>query len=132
MSDTEPTVDASIEELSTLLQHSRRRYVLWYLDRNAGPTSIDILSRRIAAHEAETTAGPTQRDERAVRSSLHHVHLPMLVDAGLVTYDAQQGVVGRGSREVERLLAGVNRFQIHCHFTDRGTLAPNCTDCVFD
>ena len=80
------TVPRRRETLSTLLDH--------------GELPLSDLARRVAAREAAVTVGqvsPTGRDR--VLASLHHTHLPKLVDAGLVTRgrDAEDPLVSPGA-----------------------------------
>lgn len=60
----------------------------------SGGTSVEEL----AIHLGETDSTRSNRgelpDSNAVQ--LHHVHLPMLAKAGVLTYDTTQGVVRRG------------------------------------
>lgn len=93
--DLEPIVagrtEASSAELDALfaaLSDDRRRSILSALGGRRRRLSTAELARAVAALEV----GTTERDvdcERVeqVRTSLVHVHLPALSDAGLVTYD---------------------------------------------
>jgi hypothetical protein len=67
--------------LSALADHRNRRIVSTVRERDA-PSSEDELGARLAAGTVGT-----------VRASLHHVHLPVLADAGLVEYDPGAGRV---------------------------------------
>lgn len=83
----------SIEDVSTafdLLRDARRRGVLYTLRRN-GRTSVEELSRRIAAWEPND--GRTATDPETVETSLVHAHLPKLADAGVVEFDRERGAV---------------------------------------
>ncbi|WP_225335237.1 DUF7344 domain-containing protein [Halomicrobium urmianum] len=76
------------------LTDGRRRGALTVLLDEVGVTSERALARRLAAAERDTT--PQSVDDDAittVRTSLRHVHLPKLDDAGLVDWDADDGTV---------------------------------------
>ncbi|RKD97091.1 DUF7344 domain-containing protein [Halopiger aswanensis] len=85
-------LDAPAAELDTLFEavaDSRRRLVLSVLAGNARAESDamdrETLARAVAAREADTDADDVSQDRVAtVYSSLVHVHLPLLEDAGLV------------------------------------------------
>lgn len=78
---------------------SRRRWaVLRVLRDRDGPLPVGDLAGRIVADRAGeptgTDPGSSSRDERRLRVSLHHDHLPALDDAGLVEFDSDAGRVG--------------------------------------
>lgn len=73
-----------------LLTDEQRRFVIETLQTASG--GVDTTLEEIATH-LEGTAQWT-RDEHAdrrrnLRCRLHHVHLPMLADAGLLDYDPE-------------------------------------------
>lgn len=70
-----------------LASRSRRRLVASLLDGDT--SSPDQLVSLLCGWELADTVlvGPDRRRELAVR--LHHVHLPVLQEAGLVNYDAE-------------------------------------------
>lgn len=75
------------------LAHERRRVALSELKAESVPMTVTDLARTMAAHETNTEA---ERDRDAVESlctSLHHVHLPKLAEAGLVEYDPSSGAI---------------------------------------
>ncbi|WP_135830388.1 DUF7344 domain-containing protein [Halorussus halobius] len=86
--------DATFE----VLADERRRLALHYL-RDRGSADVDELATvvsgwtRARRAEAETV---TPGEREAVRIDLHHVHLPRLVDAGVVDYDRDAGVARLG------------------------------------
>lgn len=67
---------------------SRRRLVLYALYRRRTPMETAELSRRIAVHEADG-GEPSRRAVSRVHVSLKHVHLPKLVDLGVVNVDGE-------------------------------------------
>jgi hypothetical protein len=55
----------------------------------------------------------TASDDPKVRARLHHIHLPKLVDAGLVDWDPRGDIVVRGPAfdEIVPLLEAIDDFQ---------------------
>jgi hypothetical protein len=76
--------DASIE---------RRRAALSVLESRDGPQERADLACGVAAREAD--GEPTTGAVEEVEVALHHVHLPKLDRAGLLEYDADEGIVSR-------------------------------------
>ncbi|WP_123537505.1 DUF7344 domain-containing protein [Halosimplex salinum] len=91
--------DAQATELTTderhrILASERRRAVLDALATGSGSTTLSALAAAVDAAENDLDrAAATARDE--IRVDLHHVHLPMLADAGLVDYDVETKRVDR-------------------------------------
>ncbi len=75
-----------------LLAHSLRRATLTVL-RDAGRLSLDTLARAVMARGDSYVVGDDVPQLDSVRIPLHHVHLPKLADAGMVTYDTTDRVV---------------------------------------
>ncbi|MFB6163621.1 MAG: hypothetical protein ABEJ31_00515 [Haloarculaceae archaeon] len=73
-----------------VLTDEHRCRAIEYLDR-AGPTAVDDLVGYVVSrsdHEG------TELDARSrMRVRFHHVHLPKMVDAGLVEYDREDSAV---------------------------------------
>jgi hypothetical protein len=92
---TETVTDAAVDrlelaELTTdeyhrVLAADRRRIALEVLEDRAGPVDLDVLAEAVAERERRGDANPADPDRVAV--SLHHVHLPLLTDLGIVDYD---------------------------------------------
>lgn len=75
----------SLDTIFEVLVAERRRNALYVLYRHAGPISLADLADEVAALEGATT-------ER-VAASLHHLHLPKLVESGVADYDVEEGRV---------------------------------------
>lgn len=89
----------SIDALLSLLADWRRRAILRRLSTGEDETTLDAL---VAALSADGPDGP---DGAALRTELHHHHLPRLEDAGVVEYDPSTGTVSyRPDERVESLL----------------------------
>ncbi|WP_132057486.1 DUF7344 domain-containing protein [Halorussus amylolyticus] len=72
-----------------LLANDRRRYAFHYLATTVGATSLDDLADQIALWERTATAD----QHRDIRGDLHHRHLPLLADTGVVRYDPDRETV---------------------------------------
>ncbi|WP_262177241.1 DUF7344 domain-containing protein [Haloarcula laminariae] len=84
-----------------LLADGQRRLVIESLDTATG--GVDTTLEDIAVHlerEAERTGDESVGCPAALRCRLHHVHLPMLDDLGLLAYDAATKRVSPERREV--------------------------------
>ncbi|WP_232702358.1 DUF7344 domain-containing protein [Halobacterium wangiae] len=97
--------DIPIDELHRLLASARRRTVVSYLAAHPrGAVPFDELLA-IAVESEYPTTGPRTHRVR-VTTDLHHVHLPKLDAAGVVTYDPVAGTVEyHESATLESLLA---------------------------
>lgn len=86
-----------------LLGHERRRRTIRILeDDDATTFDRREIARRIAAAEADAET-PEERLVRRVECSLHHQHLPMLDEYGVLDYDADAGLAAYSpSREFDR------------------------------
>lgn len=87
-----------------LLSDCRRRVIIRRL-READRTLT--LSDLAAVADAE---GVEAEEGRAsIESDLHHVHVPKLIEAGVVDYDSRSGSVPyHGDETVEKLLAFID------------------------
>ena len=89
----EPTPRLCRNEFYRALASERRRRLLYLLldgDERAVGEFATMLTGWTAT-ETGTMGMPAERDEIIV--GLEHSHLPLLADAGLVTYDRQRGTV---------------------------------------
>lgn len=72
---------------AALADHSRRLLVRYFQD-----TVENTASRRqLAEYVSERRSSP--QDAEAIAVQLHHVHLPKLMETGIVEYEVQTGVV---------------------------------------
>lgn len=72
-------------DVHTALASARRRQLLDALET----TSVPVDRDRLATLVAERQDAPVTR----VKISLVHVHLPLLADRGILTYDRETGLV---------------------------------------
>ncbi len=82
----------NVDERYRLLASQRRRLVLEHLAGRTDPVDLTALASAIASRERDLEVND-ERIER-VAISLHHVHLPMLSQFGLLEYDAGATRIG--------------------------------------
>ncbi|ELZ23926.1 DUF7344 domain-containing protein [Natrinema limicola] len=82
----------SVDERYRLLASQRRRLVLEHLAGRANPVDLTALASAIATREQNHDTGHECVGHVAI--SLHHVHLPMLSQFGLLEYDAGATRIG--------------------------------------
>lgn len=87
------------DEIFHLLSNSRRRYLLYYLERRGGSAELRDLARLIAADENETTSADVSSDAiRRVYISLYQLHVPNLEEYGIIEYDEETTIVSMTDR----------------------------------
>lgn len=90
-------VDSESESLDAVLRalaDHRRRCVCHYLARSDDPIPVADLAELLAASMSEKTrAVLTTAEIEKTRAELTRMHLPKLVESGLVDYDREKGVV---------------------------------------
>lgn len=69
-----------------VLADSRRQSVTRVLTRQATPIQLAPLAAAVATLEE----APDETAQNTIRLELHHKHLPMMEDAGILTYDAEE------------------------------------------
>lgn len=108
MSDSQQPI--STETALLALTKPQRRRVLHRVADEPGATSVDQLAAQLRQNEADSEEGDGDGNDGQRRVELHHRHLPMLGDAGVVSYDAETGTVRRGEhfREVYSLLQALD------------------------
>jgi DNA-binding transcriptional ArsR family regulator len=75
-----------------LAARPRRRLLYLLLER--GERSVEELATLLTGWEAtETGTMGAVADRDRIRTTLDHIHLPLLTDVGLVVYDRQRGTV---------------------------------------
>lgn len=82
----------SESEWHQLLTSKRRRLALDFLTDRTAPVDLEELVAEIATREDDVDA----TDEEAIKRvmlSLHHVHLPMAAELGVIDYDRDAGRV---------------------------------------
>jgi hypothetical protein len=102
--DKGPVSDVSLSLDTTLeiLANNDRRAIIEYLRDVADQTAtIDELVNYLVSQKSKQSDEYPGRDH--VQTTLHHIHIPKLVDAGLIDYDARnQEIRYWGSDRLER------------------------------
>jgi hypothetical protein len=94
MTPSQPLSTERLGDALDILGSYRRRLVLARVSERDEAVPISSLARELAAAEKNVPAAdvsPRERERHEIR--LHHVELPPLSAAGLVSYDARRGVV---------------------------------------
>jgi len=91
------SLDATLELLAN---HDRRAVISYLRDAPSQTATVDELADHLAERRAARTG--ERPGQSHVRSTLHHIHVPKLVDACVVAYDAlTQEVRYWGSERLE-------------------------------
>lgn len=87
------TVETPADDIFHVLQNSRRRDVLAYLEETE-QTTLRELAEHIAASENDVSVAGLRSDQRKrVYISLYQTHLPKLAAHGVIDYDKSRGTV---------------------------------------
>lgn len=87
-------VDVDVDRLYDVLTSPRRRFLLAHLQEAGSPQELDALADAVAHWELDSETATVPEDtHKAITVSLHHVHLPKMVEAGLLTYDHDSATV---------------------------------------
>jgi hypothetical protein len=62
--------------------------MLYYLTNESAVAHVETLAARIATWEEEQTGTDWQSTDTDIRTALQHMHIPKLVEAGVITVDA--------------------------------------------
>ena len=91
----------SIDAILELLSERERRKLLGYLIESEGDTAtVEELLDRLVEDEADRTGEIPNRAR--FKTSLYHIHLPKLADAGILDYDSRSREVRYyGNRKLE-------------------------------
>lgn len=82
------------EQVFDLLNSSRRRYVLYYLQQEGKTVTVSDLADQVAAWENNTSPVELMEEQRKrVYISLHQTHLPKLNDANVIDYNRETSEV---------------------------------------
>jgi hypothetical protein len=87
LQDPYPVAELSLDEIFGLLSNQRRRHAIRAF-RDGPRGAVDLLEAADQIAEWEGMVGERPPVE-TVATTLHHVHLPMLDDAGIIDYDAR-------------------------------------------
>jgi DNA-binding transcriptional ArsR family regulator len=97
--------DIPRDELFELLASARRREIVAFLARHSGDTVQFENLIAVVAEGEDPDSGPATHRGR-VTTDVHHVHLPKLEHAEVLSYDPEAEIVEyHGSERLESLLA---------------------------
>lgn len=83
--DPYPVADLSLDAVFTVLSNQRRRHAIRACrDSPNGVVDLEETADRVTEWER---LADEQSSTDTVATSLHHVHLPLLDDAGIIDYD---------------------------------------------
>lgn len=82
--DVTLSLDATLELLAN---HDRRAIVAYLRDATCQTATVDELADHLVERRTERSGERPGRSH--VVSTLHHIHVPKLADAGVVDYDAR-------------------------------------------
>ena len=86
----------STDAVFRLLADRTRRILFSLLGGNDEQVHVDDLAERVAAWKGDKPVTEVTADEReTVKIELHHKHLPMLADAGVLDYDRETKTLPR-------------------------------------
>lgn len=92
--------DATPEDLEEILDDPHCRYLLEYLEQEAGAVGEERLARHVVSEITRTPPESINADvHRRVQTWLHHGQLPILDEYGVVEFDANDGEVRLGRDE---------------------------------
>lgn len=103
--------DLSIDVVFDLLADRRRRHVLACLLDGDRAIALSDLAEDVAVreHDRPRIEIPKERAQ-AIRTSLYHVHVPKLADAGVIEYDRDRNLV-RASDTAVRVEHALSRTE---------------------
>lgn len=111
--DSVDDVDVGLDTVCGILANARRRSVLSCLRASDGPMALADVAEEVAARELDgpTTGDVPQEVVERVYALLHHLHLPKMADAEVVTYDRDGGVValGENAEQASSLVESLSR-----------------------
>lgn len=73
----------------TILRATKRRFLLAHLNGQRQPVSLSTLTDAYVEWEGETDETALDERRQRIEVAFHHVHLPMLQQAGVVDYDVE-------------------------------------------
>ena len=90
-----------------LARQPRRRLLVWLHQHAPNEVSLDAIGRHLSNGESGGLTEGEGWDQR-VELALHHVHLPKLAEADVVTYDPDAGTIEYlGDPRLETLLSWI-------------------------
>lgn len=113
----EPRRSLSLDTVFEVLANGHRRFVLYSLiDSSDNVIEWNELLEDVVTLEAGIDDSAIRRDRVLdTATELHHWHLPVLVDVGLIERDERQGTIRYLPHpDVERWVSQVKRDELSC------------------
>lgn len=81
-----------LDQIFNLLSKEQRRYVLYYLDQQEEPVSVDEIADQVSEWE---TDGVTISEEKfkQIELQLLHQDLPRVDEAKYIKYNSEEGII---------------------------------------
>ena len=76
--------------VAALANHRRRAILMCLQQSQSGTATVEELASFITEHADRQSSTPLDTDGQNITMSLHHVHLPKLADANLITHEPDQ------------------------------------------
>lgn len=108
------STDLSLDAIFSILSNSRRRGVVYCLERVDEPLDVSRLTTLVTAMENGVPPGEvTYTQRKRVYTSLHQSHLPKMDDVGIVDFDRDAGTVepASGLEEISSHLDAIRSSQ---------------------
>lgn len=86
------TVSVNEDEYHRILASERRRTLLAVLAEESKTVNLETVAAAVAEREAASTEVSADT-VKGVTVTLHHHHLPMLADAGVIEYDPDSNLI---------------------------------------
>ncbi|WP_049971394.1 DUF7344 domain-containing protein [Haladaptatus cibarius] len=83
----------SSETIARVLQNQRRETICRVLSNGSNVTTLDELVDTLVELEANASEAEIEPNRESMSIQLHHVHLPLLEDIGLIAYENRCGTV---------------------------------------
>ena len=93
--------EISEREQCRLLADERRRTIVAALAEQSSPVTLGELATTLGARE---TSRGNRDSHRTLEVRLHHVHLPLMADVGVIDYDPGENRVEPRQSRLEQLL----------------------------
>lgn len=113
-----PLNTSRLNETFDLLTHPYRRYVLYHLRTKARDVGIETLAAAIADWDEAHLGMERAISIDKIKTTLHHIHLPKLAEAGFITVDTTMNSIGLARTDgLDRFLADAAPIDGYGHIT---------------
>lgn len=85
--------NTGLNEMFELLTHPYRRYILHHLSQRSETVDFDTLAASLATRDACQAEENESTSRTTIELQLQHIHLPKLVNAGVITFNEDTGII---------------------------------------